>query len=174
VIDHASAKVSDANATKTHARNSQTLAELEHQVATSIVAQYVGGWFTSLRLSDMFKASLSGIWLAIICGSVSFLVTVVCHYFEIHGITALVVALVPAGLVYLKLEAANLMQMARQTAPPQPASSGSAETEMFCAALRRWTSSSNTHVARKYLIEQIHKTGRDFRHNLSLLGDIPW
>ena len=33
---------------------------------------------------------------------------------------------------------------------------------MFCAALRRWTSWSNTHVARKYLIEQNHKTGRDF------------
>jgi O-antigen/teichoic acid export membrane protein len=97
------------------------------EVATSIVAQYVGGWFTGLRLSDMFKASLPGIWLAIICGSVSFLAAVVCHYFEIHGIAALVVALVPAGLVYLKLEAANLMQMARQTAPPQPASSDSAE-----------------------------------------------
>ena len=31
MIDHASAKVSDANATETHARNSQTLAELEHR-----------------------------------------------------------------------------------------------------------------------------------------------
>ena len=76
----------------------------------------------------MFKASLPGIWLAIICGSVSFLAAVVCHYFELHGITALVVALVPAALIYMKLEAANLMQMALQAAPSQPASSGSAET----------------------------------------------
>ena len=36
MIDHASAKVSDANATETHARNSQTLAELGHRDSLAV------------------------------------------------------------------------------------------------------------------------------------------
>lgn len=97
------------------------------EVTTSIVAQYVGGWFTGLTLADMLQESIPGIRLAIICGLISLLAACVSHYFGLHGIAALAFELIPAGLVYLRLEATNLLQMAHQAVSPQPTSCGSAK-----------------------------------------------
>jgi hypothetical protein len=59
VIDHASAKVSDANATETHARNSQTLAELEHR--DSLAAWVAEAFTRSVRNNILAEGSAQAI-----------------------------------------------------------------------------------------------------------------
>jgi len=91
------------------------------EIMTSIAAQYVGSCFTSLTLADILRESLPGVRLALVCGATSLFVSIVCHHFGIHGVPALALALLAAGAVYLRLEAANLTYMVKRaySSPPQ-------------------------------------------------------
>jgi O-antigen/teichoic acid export membrane protein len=82
------------------------------ELASALVAQYVCCRFTGLGARELIAETMPGVRLAIACGLVAAVGEVTTHAWGGAGPQALLVAGIPAAIVYLHYEASNLITMA--------------------------------------------------------------